>query len=238
MTPMSKILIGGVGTALLAWVAHGPLNYGQNFINMISASSNAALGNSGVKADFAQDVLQRAAVLSGQADTTQEAKDKDVATVTNTPGVDHASWAVGAGAATAAVAAVAEKPATKEAVANCQADVDTVIKGKTIEFATGQATLTNIGQDLVNQLAAKLAPCAGTKVEVAGHTDLTGNAAANQKLSETRANSVMAALVAKGVPAARLTAKGYGATKPLDPGTSPEANAKNRRIEFAVSAAQ
>jgi outer membrane protein OmpA-like peptidoglycan-associated protein len=90
---------------------------------------------------------------------------------------------------------------------------------------------------MVDALAAKLGPCQGTKVEVAGHTDLTGVAANNQRLSEERANTVVAALVAKGVPTARLTPKGYGQTKPVMPGTTAEANTKNRRIEFSVMAA-
>ena len=151
------------------------------------------------------------------------------------PGVHDAVWTTQA--PPVAAAPPPEKPATVEAVKNCQADVDGVIKGKTIEFASGAATLTDNGQALVDALAAKLGPCAGTKVEIDGHTDATGDAGANQTLSEARATSVAKALTAKGVPNARLVTKGFGSTQPVADGATAEAYAKNRRIEFTVSSA-
>lgn len=72
------------------------------------------------------------------------------------------------------------------------------------------------------------------KIEIAGHTDDTGNAAYNQELSEKRARAVHDYLVAAGVPAERLQAKGYGQTKPLSPNDSEENRQRNRRIEFLI----
>lgn len=140
-----------------------------------------------------------------------------------------------ADAPAAPAATVAEAPATVEAVTTCQTGVDTVIKGKTINFTSGGAAIAVDSQPLIDAVAASLKDCAGTTIEVGGHTDTTGGDAANQRLSEERANSVVQALVDKGVPAARLTPKGYGESKPLDPAVNEAAHAKNRRIEFTVA---
>jgi outer membrane protein OmpA-like peptidoglycan-associated protein len=137
---------------------------------------------------------------------------------------------------TASAPPAPEAPATAEAVANCQTNVNETISGKTINFASGGSSIAVDSQPLIDAIAKSLTDCAGTTIEVAGHTDITGGDAANQRLSEERANSVVQALAAKGVPAERLVPKGYGETKPLDPATTPAAFAKNRRIDFTVAA--
>jgi len=73
-------------------------------------------------------------------------------------------------------------------------------------------------------------------VRVEGHTDQTGPADYNMKLSWRRAESVVRYLIAKGgVRADRLEAKGFGETRPLVPdATSEEDLARNRRVEFHV----
>lgn len=72
------------------------------------------------------------------------------------------------------------------------------------------------------------------EVEVGSHTDDRGDDAANLKLSQERAQVVMKYLVDKGVAQSRLTAKGYGETQPLDRAQTPEARAKNERVEFLI----
>jgi OOP family OmpA-OmpF porin len=86
---------------------------------------------------------------------------------------------------------------------------------------------------------ASLQPAANTmitdkalKLEIQGHTDNVGNDAYNQTLSESRAKAVMTWLT-HGVTADRLTAKGYGKTKPVADNGSDEGRAKNRRVEIA-----
>jgi outer membrane protein OmpA-like peptidoglycan-associated protein len=140
-------------------------------------------------------------------------------------------------AAAPAVVATAETPATTESVANCQAGVDATIKGKTINFESGNAVIKADSTALLDALATAAKDCAGTKVEVAGHTDQQGGDAANLTLSESRAKAVVAELAKRGVPGDRMSAKGYGETKLLDQGETAEALAKNRRIEFTVSTA-
>jgi outer membrane protein OmpA-like peptidoglycan-associated protein len=71
------------------------------------------------------------------------------------------------------------------------------------------------------------------KLEVQGHTDNVGNDAYNQTLSEARAKAVVTWLTRHGVAADRLTAKGYGKTKPVADNGSDEGRAKNRRVEIA-----
>ncbi len=126
-------------------------------------------------------------------------------------------------------------PATAETVTNCQATVDAAIKGKTINFGSGNAVITDFSMPTVEALAAAAKDCAGTQIEVGGHTDQQGGDAPNMALSQARANAVVAALSERGVPKERMTAKGYGETQLLDQGSSAEALAKNRRIEFKVT---
>jgi OmpA-OmpF porin, OOP family len=138
--------------------------------------------------------------------------------------------------APAPAAGVPEAPATAEAITNCQTKVDGIIKGKTINFVTGGSAIAADSLPLIDAIATDLKGCTGTSVEVAGHTDVTGGTAANQRLSEERANSVVSALVERGVPTARMIPKGFGEAAPLDPAMNAAAHAKNRRIEFKVAA--
>lgn len=86
-------------------------------------------------------------------------------------------------------------------------------------------TLADIGQMLTDDPSLKLA--------IEGHTDSDGNDASNLTLSQKRAESVRQYLVDNSkVDVARLSAKGYGETKPIDANTTPEGKANNRRVEL------
>ncbi len=128
-------------------------------------------------------------------------------------------------------------PATQEAVAACQEDINTLMTDKSINFQSGSAYIANDSNALLDQVASALKPCTGTAVEIQGHTDLIGGAEINQALSQSRADTVKKALVDRGIPDGQLTAKGYGASQPIENARTAEANAKNRRTIFAVSAA-
>ncbi|QWP75295.1 OmpA family protein [Lysobacter sp. K5869] len=104
-----------------------------------------------------------------------------------------------------------------------------------IHFATGSATITRDSSETLRKAAEAIkATPEGTRIEVGGHTDNTGDAAANLRLSVARADAVKARLLELGVPEARLVAKGYGQDKPIADNATESGRAQNRRMEFSV----
>jgi outer membrane protein OmpA-like peptidoglycan-associated protein/uncharacterized protein YidB (DUF937 family) len=104
-----------------------------------------------------------------------------------------------------------------------------------INFPTGSAQIPSTSFDFLRSAAAafKNAP-AGSIVEIGGHTDATGDAAANMALSQQRANAVRDYLIQLGTSPSMLVARGYGDTKPVVSNDSEEQRFRNRRIEFTV----
>jgi outer membrane protein OmpA-like peptidoglycan-associated protein len=103
-----------------------------------------------------------------------------------------------------------------------------------INFTTGSATLTRESEDILERAFTALAANPDVKVEIAGYTDNVGGKAANEKLSQRRADAVRAWFVAKGIAANRLSARGFGMKDPIETNATPEGRGKNRRIEFHV----
>jgi len=99
-------------------------------------------------------------------------------------------------------------------------------------FDTNKWNIKPEGQAELDKGVAFLLKNPQLKVEIQGHTDSTGAAAWNATLSQRRAESVMKYLVSKGVPAAQLTAKGFGPANPVAPNDTVEGRAKNRRVDF------
>jgi OOP family OmpA-OmpF porin len=112
--------------------------------------------------------------------------------------------------------------------------LDELLAGKTIEFESASAVITPRGRALLDQIVPVIQEDASTRIEVAGHTDSTGGAAENQALSEARAAATLEYLVSRGVARERLSARGYGASKPVADNATAEGRHKNRRIEFQV----
>ena len=101
-----------------------------------------------------------------------------------------------------------------------------------IRFETGKSVIEQESRDFVGQFAEWLTANPTIKLEIDGHTDSSGIAAVNQKLSEDRAQAVKDMLVGAGVAAERLTCKGFGASHPLRSNNTIEGRAENRRVEF------
>ena len=102
-----------------------------------------------------------------------------------------------------------------------------------ILFATGSATLDPRSTATLTEIGQMLQEHADLKIEIDGHTDNVGNAAANTTLSDQRAASVKQYLVKTfQIDAARLSSRGYGASKPIAPNTSPDGRQQNRRVEL------
>lgn len=103
-----------------------------------------------------------------------------------------------------------------------------------IQFETNSAVLDTASHDEINNVVALLENNPNLKLEIAGHTDNTGIAANNLKLSMQRAQSVVDYIATKGILKSRLVAKGYGATKPIANNQTDAGKAANRRTEIVV----
>lgn len=101
-----------------------------------------------------------------------------------------------------------------------------------VNFETGKAVLTPESSAILDRVAESLVARDTVRVEVVGHTDSTGSARVNRRLSTARAEAVRKYLVSKGVAEDRLTARGAGPDEPLAPNDTEEGRAQNRRVEL------
>jgi OOP family OmpA-OmpF porin len=99
-----------------------------------------------------------------------------------------------------------------------------------ILFDSGKATIQPASAQCLGEVAKLLTTNAAWRMQIEGHTDNVGAKAANAALSQQRADSVRTWLTGHGIAAARLTAKGFGDSKPIADNTSDEGRAKNRRV--------
>lgn len=119
---------------------------------------------------------------------------------------------------------------------HCQDDVNGLLRARTIRFEEGSARIDAASNSLIDEVAAALRPCLGSIIAITGHTDNSGNEVGNLALSRDRAAAVEAALVARGIPADGLRARGLGSRLSV-PGLEP-GDPANRRIEFGVLATE
>jgi outer membrane protein OmpA-like peptidoglycan-associated protein len=106
-----------------------------------------------------------------------------------------------------------------------------------VKFSTAQFKVLPASYPLLDQVAQVLKDEPRMRVRVEGHTDSVGGEAPNLRLSQRRADSVRAYLVAKGIAPDRLEALGYGLTKPLASNRTQKGRAQNRRTEFRIISA-
>lgn len=104
-----------------------------------------------------------------------------------------------------------------------------------VTFGFDSSELTMSARNALNDVASILNQYTDTRVNIAGHTDSTGNADYNQRLSERRAESVGNYLAQSGVSRNRLYMTGYGQTQPVASNATEEGRAQNRRVEITLS---
>ncbi len=104
----------------------------------------------------------------------------------------------------------------------------------TITFDFNSAIVKPEMRGELQQVAQVLNQYPSSVIGVFGHTDNVGSAAANQQISEQRAQSVVGALESFGVSRARMQPRGFGFTQPVASNDTPEGRAQNRRVEIRI----
>jgi outer membrane protein OmpA-like peptidoglycan-associated protein len=130
----------------------------------------------------------------------------------------------------------------KESTAGSGVDVTPVDNGQAIlvnlpngvTFDTDSTLIKPAFRDTLDKVAASLSQYPNSLIDVYGHTDSTGSAAYNQRLSENRARAVADYLASRGVSAARIRSQGFGMTQPVASNATEEGRAANRRVEIKI----
>ncbi|NNC99324.1 MAG: OmpA family protein [Gammaproteobacteria bacterium] len=114
----------------------------------------------------------------------------------------------------------------------CQELLRELLTAATINFESGEATISTDSFSLLEQVKRTANRCPEAEFEVAGHTDATGDVALNMALSKRRAQAVIDHLAGINLDVARFTAEGYGPRRPIASNNTRDGRARNRRIEF------
>lgn len=120
---------------------------------------------------------------------------------------------------------------------DCVSRLNAILARSQINFKPGSAEIDSDVSGTLDALAIILGQCPEEKLEIGGHTDAQGSSEGNRKLSQSRAEAVLAALQSRGVNADSLTAFGYGEGRPLADNGTRDGREANRRIEFARAGA-
>lgn len=200
-------------------------------------------------------LVQAAASLAGTGPVDDQLKVDATVTDAGLDGLANVVSAFGKGAKDVSVelrggnlslAGTLDSQATKDAVAAAAAASGSVVVDRTelakvqqelvklpaVTFLDNSTTLTAAGRAALAQAARILTANPLVKVRIEGHTDSNGSTADNLALSRARAQTVLDFLVKQGVATDRLSAEGYGESRPARPNTSEANQAVNRRVEF------
>ena len=121
--------------------------------------------------------------------------------------------------------------ANKDMGSDLKTNCHVAIYGVLFDF--NKSTLQPASDPVLQQILDLLKKNPTQKIEVQGHTDNVGGDAYNQTLSEARAKAIVTWLTQHGIAASRLTAKGFGKTRPIADNATDAGRAKNRRVEIA-----
>ncbi len=137
-------------------------------------------------------------------------------------------------ATTTSTAPTVDEPEVFDETA-CAGRFEILSRTGAIYFGTGSAELDSESTPLLDTAFEVMQRCPQYNLVIEGHTDSSGAAALNQRLSEARARSVVAYLVGKGIAAGRLSPVGYGEDRPVQPNDTAWNRSRNRRIEFVIA---
>lgn len=124
-------------------------------------------------------------------------------------------------------------PVTKDIVLQ-PIEVGVTVRLKNIYFDFDQTSLKNESFTELNKVVDFLKQNPSVEIEISGHTDNKGSDDYNQTLSQGRSEAVVNYVISQGIDSYRLTAHGYGESKPIDTNDSDDGRANNRRVEFTV----
>ena len=105
---------------------------------------------------------------------------------------------------------------------------------KNLHFATNRTRILPTSEEALNSLFMHLVDHPDIRIKIIGHTDNVGRDAANQKLSEGRANAVRNDLISRGIDPSRMEVEGRGETQPIDTNDTEEGRQNNRRVEIEI----
>lgn len=113
-------------------------------------------------------------------------------------------------------------------------EVGLTVRLKNIYFDFDKTTLKSESYVELNKVVDFLKQNASVEIEISGHTDSKGSDTYNENLSQGRSQAVVDYLISQGIESYRLSAHGYGESKPIDTNDTDEGRANNRRVEFTV----
>lgn len=116
----------------------------------------------------------------------------------------------------------------------CVKQINFVLSIRQITFAPSSADIDDEAQGSIDSIVEIMNNCSDVRMEIGGHTDSQGRESMNQSLSQSRAEAVITALLARRILTSNLTAVGFGETIPIADNASAEGRDTNRRIEFKL----
>ncbi len=184
----------------------------------------------------AEEEARRRAQAEAAADQhAPDSVDADAKQASAEPGSEEVALAVQQPPSEAAAEQhAAVIPEHLEADRRCQQAIASATLHGTVNFARASATLNATGKETLSRLLEVARSCPTIHIQIEGHTDAEGSPEGNQVLSEERAKAAVDYLVSRGIPIEKISAVGYGATRPVAANDTPESRAMNRRVEILI----
>jgi OOP family OmpA-OmpF porin len=172
------------------------------------------------------DMIDQAVALSGTAYQEAAVQDVDLALRDALP----------AGFTLTTTNLVAAEPGQPLPAGACREQLQIVLKAGRIEFDANNPVVTTDSLGILDRAAGTILRCPEAEIEVGVHSDNDGSGTtALRDRTQSRAEAIVDYLVGAGIQRERLTATGYGATKPIGDNTTAAGRAANRRVEFSVA---